>query len=100
MKKSDAPPSHLTAEARRLWNRLRTDYTLDDAAGLLLLQSVCEAYDRLREARRILAAEGCVVRDRWNQSKPHPATAVERDAANRMHSALRLLKLEPGAVEA
>lgn len=90
------PPAHLSADARRLWAQLLKDYDLDDAAGLLLLQSACEAYDRLQEARKVIGREGAVTQDRWGQSKPHPATGIERDARTQMHSALRLLKLEPG----
>lgn len=97
MKKTD-PPKHLSTEARRQWSRLRDDFAIDDAAGLLLLQSALEAFDRLQDARRTLATEGAITRDRWGQPKPHPALGVERDAATRMHSALRLLKLEPGAI--
>lgn len=93
------PPTHLSAEGKKLWQRLFNDYALDDAAGLLLLQSACEAYDRLQEARKVLAKEGAVISDRWGQRKPHPAAGVERDARTQMHSALRLLKLEPGADE-
>jgi len=91
------PPKHLSAEARRLWVTLCDEYVIDDAAGLLLVRSALEAFDRLQGARVLLAKEGAVVRDRWGQSKPHPALGVERDAANRMHAALRALKLEPGA---
>lgn len=93
------PPGDLSADAKKLWSRLFNDYALDDAAGMLLLQSACEAYDRLQEARKQLAKEGSVIRDRWGQPKPHPAAGVERDARTQMHSALRLLKLEPGADE-
>jgi P27 family predicted phage terminase small subunit len=93
------PATHLSAEAKALWRRLFADYQLDDAAGLVLLQSACEAYDRLQEARKVLAEDGAVMTDRWGQKKPHPAAGIERDARNQLHSALRLLKLEPGADE-
>ena len=93
------PPSHLSKAAKSLWSRLMADYQLDDAGGALLLQSACEAYDRLQEARKLIDAEGSVVRDRWNQAKVHPACGIERDARTQLHSALRLLKLEPGAVQ-
>ncbi|MBG6082710.1 P27 family phage terminase small subunit [Rubrivivax gelatinosus] len=97
MKKSDPrPPAHLSAAAKKLWAKLLDDYALDDAAGQLLLQSACEAYDRLQEARRVLDKEGAVVKDRWGQAKPHPAAGIERDARSQMHSALRLMKLAPG----
>jgi P27 family predicted phage terminase small subunit len=89
------PPTHLSADAKKLWARLFADYELADAAGSLLLQSACEAYDRQQQARKLLAKEGPVIKDRWGQSKPHPAAGIERDARNQLHSALRLLRLEP-----
>lgn len=98
MRKSP-PPAHLSAAAKKLWGRLTADFDLDDAAGTLLLQSACEAYDRLQEARKLIDKEGAVMRDRWNQAKPHPACGIERDARSQMHSALRLLKLAPGDLE-
>jgi P27 family predicted phage terminase small subunit len=99
MNKVPRPPAHLSATGRALWKRLHDDYALDDAAGLVLLQSACEAHDRLQEARLILKKSGAVVNDRWGQPKPHPACGIERDARNQLHGALRLLKLSPGEVE-
>ena len=99
MSAKPTPPKHLSVEAKKLWQGLFNDYSLNDAAGLLLLQSACEAYDRLQEARKVLDKEGAVFSDRWGQRKTHPAAGVERDARTQMHSALRLLKLEPGAEE-
>jgi P27 family predicted phage terminase small subunit len=96
MKKSDGPPSHLTAEAKRLWAQLIAEYSIDDAAGRVLLQTALESYDRLAEARELLAREGIVVADRFGQAKAHPATAVERDARAQLLAALRALRLEPG----
>lgn len=93
--KAGAAPAHLSSEAKRLWTSLQADFALDDAAGRLLLQSGLEAFDRLQEARKTIAAEGAVTRDRWGQSKPHPAVGIERDARNQMHSAFRLLRLAP-----
>lgn len=94
----NAPPAHLTAAAKRLWDQLQADFVLDDAAGRLLLQSALEAWDRQQQARQTIADEGAVVRDRWNQLKANPAVGIERDARTQLHSALRLLKLEPGAL--
>lgn len=93
------PPKHLTPAARRLFGRLRDEFGIDDAAGLLLLQSACEAFDRVQQARTILAAEGPITRDRYGMPKPHPACGVERDARTQMHAALRLLKLSPEVVQ-
>ena len=98
-KKPSAPPSHLSAEAKRLRTNLRAEYLLDDPAGQLLLRSALEAFDRVQEARKLLAMDGSVVRDRWNQAKVHPAVAVEASARQQMHSALRLMKLAPDELE-
>ena len=68
-------------------------------AGKLILQSALEAFDRVQEARALLKKEGSVTKDRWGQSKQHPASLVEASARAQMHSALRLLKLAPDDLE-
>jgi len=94
MKKSE-PPAHLKADARRMWQRLRSDYVLDDAGALALLQAACEAYQRAQEARAVIDAEGAVMKDRFGQPKAHPAVTIERDARGQMIAALRALRLAP-----
>jgi phage terminase small subunit len=37
------------------------------------------AWDRAQQARLLVDAQGLVLLDRFNQAKPHPALAVERD---------------------
>ncbi|MEK6594778.1 MAG: P27 family phage terminase small subunit [Pseudomonadota bacterium] len=95
MKKSDAP-MHLKAGARRMWEKLRADYCIDDAAGMALLQAACEAYQRAQEARELIDKDGAVQPDRFGQLKAHPACAIERDGRGQMISALRALRLAPG----
>ena len=90
------PPKHLSAEARKLWTELRTDYGIDDSAGLTLLRAACEAHDRAQEARKMIGKDGMVSTDRFGQQKPHPAVAIERDARTQVMAALRALKLAPG----
>jgi P27 family predicted phage terminase small subunit len=92
-------PKHLSAAAKQLWAKLQADFVLDDEAALLILQSALEAYDRVQEARQILAAEGGVVKDRWGQSKQHPASLVEASARAQLYAGLRLLRLSPGDIE-
>jgi P27 family predicted phage terminase small subunit len=93
-------PKHLGAGARGMWDRLRKDYAIDDAAGLALLQAACESFERAQQARELIAKDGGpVMRDRFQQPKPHPAVAIERDARGQMISALRALRLEPGDFE-
>lgn len=95
MKKSDPIPKHLKADARRMWQKLRTDYVLDDGAGLALLQAACESYQRAQEARAAIDKDGAVLADRFGQRKAHPGCAIERDARGQMIAALRALRLAP-----
>lgn len=90
-----AAPKHLTAEGRTLWAKLREEFDIDDAAGLALLRAACEAHDRAQQARTMIAAEGLVTVDRFDQRKPHPAVAIERDARTQIMAALRALRLAP-----
>src|SRR5690348_2616603 len=89
-------PDRLSAEAQRLWDRIVADYQVEDAAGRLILQSGLEAFDRLREAQRLLELEGLLCRDRFGQPRPHPAILIERDCRTQLLAAFRLLRLEPG----
>ena len=91
------PPIHLRKAAKRLWNDLMSDYEIDDAAGLALLQTACEAFQRCDDARRMIRREAAVITDRFGQPKPHPAVTIERDSRAQLIAALRALKLEPEA---
>ena len=87
-------PAHLSDEARRWWRELQKEYAIGDAAGLLLLQTACEAHDRMKMAQAAIAREGQTVMDRFDQAKPHPLLTVERDARAAMLAALKQLNLD------
>jgi phage terminase small subunit len=87
-------PRGLSPAARRWWGVLVAEYHIDDAPGALLLETALVAWDRMQEARRTLAKEGTVLRDRFGQAKPHPACAVERDSRMGFLSALKALNLD------
>jgi phage terminase small subunit len=70
--------AHLSPAAREWYLGVTKDYTLD-SHHTLLLQLAAEAWDRVQQAREILAAEGLVVHSK-SGSKQHPVCAVERDA--------------------
>jgi P27 family predicted phage terminase small subunit len=82
-----------------MWEQLRRDHIIDDAAGLLL-QAACESYQRAQEARAEIAKASAVMTDRFGQLKAHPACAIERDARGQMISALRALRLAPEVLAA
>jgi hypothetical protein len=71
---------------------------VDDSAGLLLLETAMRCFDRAEEARRLVDAQGAVLKDRFGQSVPHPALKAERDARGQMMSALKSLNLDVAPV--
>jgi phage terminase small subunit len=92
-RKIPPPPRGYTPEARKLWRDVTAGWDLD-APALQLLDSACRARMRVREAQRLLRRDGTVIRDRFDQVKAHPATAVERDGEATFLRALRALNLD------
>lgn len=87
-------PKHLSKEGQSLWDKLLNEYSIEDEAGLLILQTAIEAFDRMREAQSIIKTEGLTVLDRFDQKKAHPLTTVERDSRSAMMQALKSLNLD------
>lgn len=87
-------PTHLSKEARTLWDKLLKEYDIEDEAGLLILQTAMEAFDRMREAQKVIKTDGMMVTDRFDQKKAHPLTTVERDSRAAMLAALKALNLD------
>jgi P27 family predicted phage terminase small subunit len=92
--KTPKAPKGLSREARRLWDRLHADYVIDDEAGQFTLRTALEAFDRMREAQKIIAKDGPCVTDRFGQKRAHPLLTVERDARAQMMAALRALNFD------
>jgi len=87
-------PDHLSPDAKGWWHHLQDEYGIDDRAGLLLLQTAMEAFDRMRDAQAAITKDGLTVPDRFGQLKNHPATTVERDARSQLLVALKALNLD------
>jgi P27 family predicted phage terminase small subunit len=85
-------PDHLSAEAQHWWRRTVADYDLDHH-HLMLLQAAAESWDRMVQAREIIAEEGITVQG-VHGPKTHPAVGVERDARNSFARLLRELDLD------
>jgi hypothetical protein len=86
-------PAGYTAEAAELWVDVAADYVLD-AASLKLLDGACHGLMRAREAQGLLKAQGLTTHDRFNQVRPHPAAAIERDSVATMLRCLKALALD------
>lgn len=86
-------PKTLSREARAWWKKFNEDFDFD-VTGRMLLQQALEAFDEMRAAQKLISHEGAVIRDRWGQRKPHPATAIIRDSRNAVLHAFQLLHLD------
>jgi P27 family predicted phage terminase small subunit len=88
------PPSHLSAEARKIWDELLSEYVIEDTAGLKILRVACEAFDRCQSARRLIDADGMTVIDKAGQTKSHPLLPIERDSRAAFLAGLKSLNLD------
>jgi P27 family predicted phage terminase small subunit len=94
MKKSTVnPPTRLSREARVIWQKVLDAWQMD-SAGMEILSVGLEAFDRMRQAQRILKRDGIVTKDRFGQMKAHPATLIERDSRAAMLKSFASLHLD------
>lgn len=88
------PATHLSAAAKKLWNEIFTEYSIDDAAGLAILRVALEAFDRSQEAREVITTAGMTVTGRDGQVRSHPLLTVERDNRAAFLAGLKALNLD------
>lgn len=86
------PPVHLGVQAAELWRAVMRDYDLDPG-GLVLLEALCDGWERYAQARCVIAEDGAFVEGRYGL-RAHPAVAVERDARVQLARLVRELDLE------
>ena len=88
------PPKTLSTEAKTLWRRVYEVSDMDPPA-VLLLNTMCEQFDRMRSAQALIAAEGLIVTEETaagkTKKRPHPACVIEAAAAAALMRAWRLL---------
>lgn len=94
MKSSIRAPSHLSASSRKLWRDILSEYQINDAVGLRILQVACEALDRAENCRREIERNGQQVKDRFGQCKSHVLLPAERDARGQFLAAVKQLNLD------
>jgi P27 family predicted phage terminase small subunit len=91
--KKPTAPRHLRPKTRRWWSDVVGDWSLEQH-HVRLLTLACESWDRCQEAREAIAAEGITTKDRFGQTRVHPAVNVERDAKIGFSRLLRELDLD------
>ena len=88
-----APPAHLNADTGHWWASVMAKYSLEPH-HVRLLTLACEAYDSATEASEVLRREGKIFIDRFDQPKPRPEVAIQRDSAIGFARMLRELDLD------
>ena len=74
--KSNGPPADLASTERAIWNRLASEYSLDDAGAHVLLGLLCRNLQLSRECRERVERDGKVTAG----GREHPLLKVMRDA--------------------
>ena len=97
-KKLMEAPGHLTPATAEWWLSVIAEYALEPH-HIRLLTLAAESFDRCVAAREILASEGMVYRDRFDQPRQHPACAIERDNKISFSRLLREIALDLNEVE-
>jgi P27 family predicted phage terminase small subunit len=87
------PPKHLATATKKWWKAVVADYELE-AHHVKLLTLAAEAWDRAQEARKMLAEDGPVYRDRFGAPRKHPAVSIEENARIAFARLIRELDLD------
>ncbi|XAT58455.1 hypothetical protein GN241_14450 [Rhodobacteraceae bacterium IMCC1335] len=90
------PPVHLSPETAQWWASVMDEYALEPH-HVRLLTLACEAYDSAQQAREVLQREGKIFIDRFDQPKPRPEVAIQRDSATGFARMLRGMDLDIAA---
>jgi phage terminase small subunit len=89
-------PAHLAPGTRKWFATVVRDYELEEH-HVRLLTAAGEAWDRMQEARAVIAKDGMTYQDRFNQPKARPEIAIERDSRLGFARLLRELALDVSA---
>lgn len=87
-------PRGLTKRDRELFKAMIEEYSIDDPAGLSIMQTAMIAKATETKCQRIVDKEGLVYFDRFNRPKNHPLLTTIRDARSQYLQALRQLNLD------
>ena len=88
------PPKHFSVDSKKIWRGIISEYEISDIAGLRILRSSLEAYDRSQSARKSIEKHGLLYTDKFGQPKPHPLLPIERDSRAAFLAGLKALNLD------
>ena len=91
-------PVHLRNDTATWWEQVVNGYELEPH-HVRLLTLAAETWDRCQQAREAIDKHGMTFSDRFDQPRPRPEVAVERDSRIAFARLLRELALDAPAVD-
>src|SRR5215207_7282408 len=76
----DQPPANLGGHGSVLWQRVMSEYDLQDTGGREMLRQACAALDRAEACADHIRQDGEVV---WTKAGPKDHPALKHELANR-----------------
>ena len=81
-------------KARKLKKTILQEFEILDQAGLEILDRAIESFCRMCQATAIVDAEGLTVKNRFGETKEHPALNTERKSRGQFLLAIKQLNLD------
>ena len=75
-------------------------YAFKEPGELMLLATAGQALDRMWDAQALLAKDGQVVYDKFDQIKTHPSNKIETDSRNGFLQCLKALNIDSAGAKA
>jgi P27 family predicted phage terminase small subunit len=89
------PAAGLSKEARQQWVEMQQEYSITDGQGILLLNTLFEAWDQMQEAQKKLKKDGFILENpSTGYQRAHPAAGILKDARQAYMKALSMLNLD------
>lgn len=86
------PPKHLSPESRKFWKEIVDAYDLQPEV-LKVLQTACEAWDRMSEARKHIEAEGLLIDAGRYGRRKNPCVDIEQNSRAAFLRAISMINL-------
>jgi hypothetical protein len=90
---SSEPPAALREAGAAAWRSIMKEYQIRDSGGLIILEQIGAAVDRITECRTIIAEQGSVIQTKHGL-KDHPLLRHEATARSQIGRLLALLNLD------
>jgi hypothetical protein len=88
-----APPSSLGQAGAKLWERIQSEFRVDDAPGAATLEEICAAADRLAEYAEVIGRDGPLLKTKTG-FRDHPLLKIELATRAFITRALHRLNLD------